>query len=74
MADISFSMARNGAAIDTLAAGSQAVTEGTATPGAGDIEVRISGTAGWTKREIEDAMDTIARFFWNANNSTSIPL
>jgi hypothetical protein len=73
MADISFSVSR-GTLIDTLAAGSQTVTEGTATPGAGDLEVRILGTANWTKNEIEHAMDTIFRYLVNANNSTSIPL
>lgn len=74
MADISFSIARNGASEQTLSAGSQTVTEGTATPGAGDLEVRILGTAGWTRNEIEIAMDTIFRFLSSALTSTTIPL
>lgn len=74
MADISFSMSRNGAAEQTLSDGSQTVTEGTSAPGAGDIEVRISGTAGWTRNEIEIAMDTIFRFLSSSLTSTSIPL
>lgn len=74
MADYSFSLARNGGAIDVLAAGSQTITEGSSAPGAGDLEVRISGTAGWTRNEIEIAFDTIFRFLVDANRQTSIPL
>ncbi len=75
MAAVSFSLNR-GQFIDLLVAGSQAVTEGTAAPGAGELEVRIAdpGTVPWTKNEIERAMDTIFRFLSNPNNSTSIPL
>lgn len=70
MADISFSIARNSLA----EGGSSTVTEGTSAPGAGDLEVRISGTAGWTKLEIEEAMDRIWRFLMDVNNSTSVIL
>jgi hypothetical protein len=73
MASASFSLSR-GAFIDTLSVGAQAVTEGTSAPGAGDLEVRVNIAAGWTKTEVENAMDTIYRFLTNANNSTSIPL
>lgn len=75
MAAVSFSLSR-GALIDTLAAGSQTVTEGTSAPGAGDIEVRIAdpGTVPWTKKDIELALDTIWRYLKDVNRSTSIPL
>jgi len=65
MADVSFSLSRNGGAISVLAAGSQTITEGTATPGAGDLEVRISGTAGWTRLEIEQALDLVEMYLLN---------
>lgn len=75
MAAVSFSLTR-GTTIDTLAAGSQTVTEGTSAPGAGDIELRITdpATIPWTKREIKEAMDVFYRFLQDANRSTSIPL
>lgn len=59
--EISFSMSRNGGAIDVLAAGSQTVTVGTSAPGAGDLEVRVGdpATAPWTKLELEIALDVI---------------
>lgn len=72
MAAISFSMARNGGAIDVLAAGSQTVTEGTSAPGAGDIEVRLGDGVAWTQNEIEIALDVIEKFI--SDSSTSIPL
>lgn len=75
MASASFQIARNGDAIDALVAGSQNVSEGTAAPTtANGIEVRIDVAGGWTKAEVERALDTIWRFIQNANNSTSIPL
>lgn len=75
MASASFQIARNGSSIDILANGSQAVTEGTAAPTtANGIEVRIDVAGGWTKNEINEALDTIWRFLSNPLNSTSIPL
>ena len=41
---------------------------------ANQIEIRIDMAAGWTKNEIELAMDRIFRFLLDVNNSTSIPL
>jgi hypothetical protein len=74
MASASFQIDR-GTAIDTLAAGSQSITEGTAAPTtANNIEVRIDVAAGWTKNEIEQALDTIFRYILDVNRSTSIPL
>jgi hypothetical protein len=73
MASASFSVVRGGQ-IDSLSVGAQAVTEGTAAIGTGDLEVRIDLTKGWTKNEIELAMDTIWRYIENSNNSTSIPM
>lgn len=72
MASASFQIARNGA---SEGGGPIAVTEGVAAPTtAGDLEVRIDLAAGWTKNEIEIAMDRIYRFLLDVNNSTSIPL
>lgn len=75
MAAVSFSLSR-GALLDTLAAGSQTITEGTAAPGAGDIELRIAdpGSVAWTKREIKEAVEAIWRFLQDPTKSTSIPL
>lgn len=75
MAAVSFSLSR-GTDENTLAAGSQTVTEGTSAPGAGDLEIRIAdpGTVAWTKREIKEAVDTIWRYLTDANKSTTIPL
>lgn len=75
MAAISFSLSR-GTDENTLAAGSQTVTEGTSAPGAGDLELRIAdpGTAAWSKREIEEAMGTIFRFLSDVNRSTTVIL
>lgn len=72
MASVSYQIARDG----LYGAGPSEVAEGTAAPTtAGDIEVRIDLAAGWTKNEIEIAMDRIARHFWDAiNGSSSIPL
>ena len=74
MAAVSFSMSRNGDAIDVLANGSQTVTEGTSAPGAGDIEIRLAdpATVPWTKAEIERALDTMWRFLTDPGRSTSI--
>lgn len=75
MASVSFQIPFTSGEIDTLATGSQEVTEGTAAPTtAGGIEVRIDMASGWTKNEIEQKLDTIFRYLSNANNSTSIPL
>lgn len=70
MADYSVSLQRGfQGAVDTGAT----VTAGTATPGAGDIEVRISGTAGWTQLEIYAALEQFMRFIHDQNYSTAIP-
>lgn len=75
MASASFQIARNGDAIDNLAAGSQAVTEGTAAPTtANGIEVRIDVAGGWTKAEARRALETIWRYIQDPLTSTSIPL
>jgi len=75
MAAISFSLSR-GTLENTLAAGSQSITEGTSAPGAGDIELRIAdpGTVAWTKREIREAVNAIYRYLEDVNRSTSIAL
>lgn len=73
MASASFSMTR-GVSIDNLAAGAQAVTEGTSAPGAGDIEIRVDLTKNFTKAEIRRYLETIWRFLDNKDRSTSIPL
>ncbi len=74
MASASWSLTR-GTLIDNVASsGSQTVTEGTSAPGAGDIEVRVDLTKNFTKKEIEQALDTIWRFLTNVNNSTKVPL
>lgn len=71
MASVSFQIARNGAA----EGGTSTVSEGTAAPTtANDLEVRIDMAAGWTKNEIEIAMDRIFRFLLDTTVSTSIPL
>ena len=70
MSSASFSVTR-GAAEQILAAGSQAVTEGTLAPGVGDMELRINLAQGLTKREIKELMDVIFRFLDNPNFSTS---
>lgn len=62
MANLSLSMSKNGGAIDVLAAGSQTVTAGTSTPGAGDIELRIADSAAFTKNEIEIALDLFFKY------------
>ncbi len=75
MAAVSFSLSR-GVGESVLAAGSQAVTEGTSAPGAGDLEIRIAdpATVPWTKKELELAFDQIWRYLSDPNESTSIPL
>lgn len=73
MSSASFSMSR-GVFNDALVAGSQAVTEGTSAPGAGDIEVRIDLSKSFTKLEIEEYLDAIWRFLTDPTRSTSIPL
>lgn len=73
--EVSFSMSRNGLAMDVLANGSQTVTEGTSAPGAGDIEIRISDvTAGWTQLQVSQALDIMERFLLDRSKSVSIPL
>ena len=74
MTTASFSVNRDGDQIDTLATGVQKVTEGVLAPGVGDLEIRVNISAGWTKNELENAFDTISRYFFNAENSQSIPL
>jgi hypothetical protein len=39
-----------------------------------DIEVRIDLAAGWTKLEIEEALERIVRFILDPGNSTTIAL
>lgn len=75
MAAVSFSLSR-GVGENVLAAGSQAITEGTSAPGAGDLEVRIAdpATVPWSKKDIEIALDQIFRFLSDPGESTSIPL
>lgn len=74
MASASFQIAR-GAGIDSLSVGAQNVTEGVAAPTtANAIEVRIDVAAGWTRKEIENALQIIYNYLKNNNNSTSIPL
>lgn len=74
MASVSFSLSRNGDAIDNLSAGAQTITEGTSAPGAGNLEVRIDNAVGWTKADIRRALDNISDFFLDPNNSSSISL
>lgn len=74
MASASFSLANTGDSIYTLSNGAQTITEATSAPGAGDLEVRIDLTKGWTKASIERALDTIWRFIEDPGRSTSIPL
>lgn len=72
MASASFQISRNGA---SEGGGPVAVTEGVAAPTtANALELRVDLAAGWTKNEIEIALDRITRFFLDVNNSTSIPL
>jgi hypothetical protein len=71
MASASFQIARTG----LNEGGSSSVTEGTAAPTTGnDIEVRIDLAAGWTKLEIEEALERIVRFILDPGNSTTITL
>lgn len=75
MASASFQVPFTSGEIDTLAAGTQEVTEGTAAPTtAGGIEVRIDLASGFTKNEIEQKLNTIFRYIVDVNRSTSIPL
>jgi hypothetical protein len=70
MASASFQVARG-----ALSSAASDVTEGTAAPTtANDIEVRIDLAAGWTKREIKDALGKVWEFLDNPNYSTTIPL
>lgn len=62
MADLSLSMSKNGGAIDVLATGSQTVTAGTSSPGAGDIEIRIADSAAFTKNEIHQAVELFEKY------------
>lgn len=73
MASISFTLAR-GAEIDTLSAGAQTITEGTQAPSTGDLEVRIDLTKNFTKREVRQALNSIARYILDPGRTTSIPL
>lgn len=75
MASVSFEIARNGSAIETLSGGAQTVTEGTAAPTTGNtLQVRVDMAVPWTKNEIKIAMDTLWRFLMDTSKSTSIPL
>lgn len=56
MANLSLSQSKNGGDLDKLAAGSQTVTAGTSAPGAGDIELRILDSAGFTKLQVQNAL------------------
>jgi len=73
MASVSYQVNR-GTLIDTLAAGSQTVSVGTAAPSSGDMEIRVDLTKNWTKNELRHAWDTIWRFIENSNNDTNFPL
>lgn len=74
MADISFSLQRGfQSVVDPGDGGTATITQGTATPGAGDIELRISGTAGWTQFEVYAAMEAFMRFLADTNYSTAVP-
>ncbi len=71
MASVSFQIARTGLA----EGGNSSVLEGTAAPTtANDIEVRIDLAAGWTKLEIDQALQRINRFLIDPNNSTTITI
>lgn len=75
MASVSFQVARTGLAENSLAAGSQNVTEGTAAPTTGNnVEVRIDMAVPWTRLEVSEALARIERFFLSSYTSTSIPL
>lgn len=74
MASVSFQVARTGLAENSLAAGSQNVTEGTAAPTtANNVEVRVDLVGGWTRLEVSEALARIERFMLSALTSTSIP-
>lgn len=71
MASASFQIARTGLS----EGGSSNVLEGVAAPTtANDIEVRIDLAAGWTKLEIDEALERIVRFILDPANSTTIAL
>ncbi len=62
MADLSLSLSKNGGAIDVLAAGSQTVTAGTSSPGAGDLELRIADSAAFTKKDLDIAFKVFEKY------------
>lgn len=65
MANVSYQVQRDG----LYAAGSAEVTQGTVAPTtAGAIEVRVDLSVGWTKNELELALDRISRHVWDALN------
>jgi hypothetical protein len=70
MASASFSVTRT----SLSEGGPNQVTEGTLAPGAGTLEVRVNLATGWTKLEVEQAMERIFRFLSDVNNSTSLVL
>lgn len=72
--EISFSLARNGGAFDTLANGSQTVTQGTSAPGAGDVEIRFSDITTWTELQAEQAIEILERFIKDRTKTTAFPL
>lgn len=75
MASVSYQVARTGLSENALAAGVQTVTEGAAAPTtANNVEVRVDLAAGWTRLEVEEALDRIARFLLSSFTSGTIPL
>lgn len=74
MASVSYQIQRDGLYLS----GPAEVTQGTAVPTTGGaIEVRIDAAAGWTKNEVELALDRISYFLWdvlNGDTSGAIPL
>lgn len=67
MASVSFSVVRGkiSSPVD--------VTEGTAAPGTGDLEVRLDLTKNFNKLELKQALDAIWRFASSPEFSTTIP-
>jgi hypothetical protein len=72
MASVSYSVNR-GTLEQTLAAGSQTVTVGTAAA-TGDLSLSVDLTKNWTKREVKEAMDVIFRYLDDALYDNTIPL
>lgn len=65
MASVSYQVLRDG----LFAGPPSEVTQGTNAPTTSKaIEVRVDLAAGWTKNELELAMDRIARHVWDTQN------